>query len=581
MARHAIMFLMLALIPSSIGELIFNFTDFPPKVPEINFFDDAEASDQSTLAPSIINITSNPTSPNNNTFRQGRAVYNKPVPLYDSSGSVWDFTTHFKFVIDGLGNPKTGDGMAFFLAPVNWSPPMNSTGCWLGLFNETTNGLPTNPVVAVEFDTFQNAEDPAPQHVGIDVHGVYSKFTVPWQWDSTRKLNGEATVVYNHTDGTLSATLVYQNGSKRCNISRPIDLTTVLPENISIGFSAATGHYTEHHFILSWDFTSTVSGTRIGNIKSYDKNKNKTKLIILLAACSVAVVVVLFGVLVTTLVLKRRKKITQEDMVVEQEEVGVAEDEGAELLDLATGPRRFSYAELAVATKNFNEKWKLGQGGFGGVYFGVLPDTGKEVAVKRFWRGSSQGKKEFLAEVTVISRLRHRNLVPLTGWCHDRGELMLVYDYMNGGSLDVHLFKPKAGEVMPWDRRMNVALGLASAVLYLHEEWEQCVVHRDIKSSNVMIDSKFCPRLGDFGLARLVDHSRSAQTTMVAGTMGYLAPECVITGKATKDSEIVGMLKEKRRQKFKVVRPLAYIHERRNSHSLYSFHQIHKPYIRY
>nr|GFA49126.1 L-type lectin-domain containing receptor kinase IX.1-like [Tanacetum cinerariifolium] len=197
---------------------------------------------------------------------------------------------------------------------------------------------------------------------------------------------------------------------------------------------------------------------------------------------------------------------------------------------MGTGPKRFTYHELAQATGDFAENEKLGEGGFGGVYKGFLKDSNTFVAVKRVSKSSKQGIKEYASEVRIISRLRHRNLVQLIGWCHQKGELMLVYEYMENGSLDSHLFKAKS--LLTWDARYKIAHGLASALLYLHEEWEQCVLHRDIKASNVMLDSNFNAKLGDFGLAKLVDHEKGSQTTMLAGTLGYMAPECVVTGKA-------------------------------------------------
>lgn len=200
------------------------------------------------------------------------------------------------------------------------------------------------------------------------------------------------------------------------------------------------------------------------------------------------------------------------------------------------GPRRFSYQSLIVATNNFSDERKLGEGGFGCVYRGYLTDLDIPIAVKKISRASKQGKKEYLTEVKIISRLRHRNLVQLIGWCHDQGQFLLAYEFMPNGSLDVHLFGKKGSLV--WAVRYKITLGLASALLYLHEEWEQCVVHRDIKSSNIMLDSSFNVKLGDFGLARLMDHELGPQTTGLAGTFGYLAPEYVTTGKASKESDI-------------------------------------------
>jgi serine/threonine protein kinase len=126
--------------------------------------------------------------------------------------------------------------------------------------------------------------------------------------------------------------------------------------------------------------------------------------------------------------------------------------------------------------------------------------------------------------------------VQLIGWCHERGELLLIYEFMPNRSLDTHLFTGES--LLIRSMRYKVARGLASALLYLHEEWEQCLVHRDMKSSNIMLDSDFNAKLGDFGLARLVDHLKGSQTTVLAGTMGYMAPECVTTGKASKESDV-------------------------------------------
>nr|XP_029116935.1 L-type lectin-domain containing receptor kinase IX.1 [Elaeis guineensis] len=201
-----------------------------------------------------------------------------------------------------------------------------------------------------------------------------------------------------------------------------------------------------------------------------------------------------------------------------------------------SGPRRFPYSVLESATKNFMEEGKLGGGGFGEVYKGVLHDSKLEVAIKRISRGSKQGRKEYISEVTIISRLRHRNLVQLIGYCHEKGDLLLVYEYMPNKSLDYHLYNDRS--LLAWPERYKIALGLASALLYLHEEWEQCVIHRDVKPSNVMLDSGFNAKLGDFGLARLMDHDSNRETTVLAGTRGYIAPEYAITGKASKETDI-------------------------------------------
>ncbi|XP_052877368.1 probable leucine-rich repeat receptor-like serine/threonine-protein kinase At3g14840 [Gossypium arboreum] len=197
--------------------------------------------------------------------------------------------------------------------------------------------------------------------------------------------------------------------------------------------------------------------------------------------------------------------------------------------------RKFSLVQIAKMTNNFNGE-KLGEGGFGVVYKGYLKDLDTYVAVKRISKASKQGIKEYASEVKIISRSRHKNLVKLIGQCHEKGELILVYELMANGSVDSHLFKGKT--LLTWEVRFKIVQDLASALFYLHEEGDHCVLHRDIKASNIMLDCSFNAKLGDFGLARLVDHAKASQTTHLAGTMGYLAPECVSSGKASKESDV-------------------------------------------
>nr|CAB3485564.1 unnamed protein product [Digitaria exilis] len=197
-----------------------------------------------------------------------------------------------------------------------------------------------------------------------------------------------------------------------------------------------------------------------------------------------------------------------------------------------SGPRKFTYRQLSQATRGFSEDEKLGEGGFGSVYRGFLQDQGLHVAIKRVSKTSKQGRREYISEVTIIGRLRHRNLVQLLGWCHETDELLLVYELMTNGSLDTHLYSTRN------HLTYNIILGMGSALLYLHQECEECVVHRDIKPSNVMLDSSFNAKLGDFGLARLVNHGRDERTTMVAGTKGYIDPECAVTCRASARSDV-------------------------------------------
>jgi serine/threonine protein kinase len=406
-------------------------------------------------------------------------------------------------------------------------------------------GSTDNPFVAVEFDIYPNKPWDPPGwpgvHLGIDINSLKSSANVSWEWADTsitQGLTNEAWISYNSTSHNLSVLLTgwRNNTTAEQSLSYIVDLRDYLPEWVTFGFSAATGSSPAMHNIRTWNFSSediVTNPTVVAGSPSPSPNPapNPRKNNGLGLAVGLGVGgSFLFGGLALILFCfwKRNRSHTEDDLALDS-----CMDEE---FQRGTGPKRFSFKELAHATNNFNDEEKLGQGGFGGVYRGFLRDSNSFVAVKRVSKGSKQGLKEYASEVKIISRLRHRNLVQLLGWCHERGELLLVYEFMPNGSLDSHLFTQES--LLVWAMRYKVAQGLASALFYLHEEWEQCVVHRDIKSSNIMLDSNFNAKLGDFGLARFVDHVKGSQTTVLAGTMGYMAPECVTTGKASKELDI-------------------------------------------
>ncbi|KAJ8765498.1 hypothetical protein K2173_014620 [Erythroxylum novogranatense] len=457
----------------------------------------------------------------------GRVTYAPKVPLWDSSTQkLSDFSTRFSFYIDIQGRTSYGSGFAFFLAPAEFHIPPNSAGGFLGLYNITTSDSSRNQIVHVEFDTFPNVEwDPTTQHVGINNNSISSvRYT---KWNATLHTGDTADVwiTYNATTKNLSVSWKYQttsNSQENNNISYVIDLREALPEWVRIGFTAATSNVIERHILQSWEFSSSL--------EIEVSHGNKARTLGLSIGLSVSMVT-LFAAVVVLLVMTRRRKLKRREMAETMNLTSMNDD-----LERRAGPRRFSYNDLVSATNNFSNERKLGEGGFGAVYKGYLNDLDMAIAVKKISRSSKQGKKEYITEVKIISQLRHRNLVQLIGWCHDRGEFLLVYEFMPNGSLYSHLFAKKTP--LTWPIRYRISLGLASALLYLHEEWEQCVVHRDVKSSNIMLDSSFTVKLGDFGLARLMDHELGPQTTGLAGTLGYLAPEYVTTGRASKESDV-------------------------------------------
>ncbi|PIM99910.1 Serine/threonine protein kinase [Handroanthus impetiginosus] len=457
--------------------------------------------------------------------RVGQIIYNGRVPLWGSnSGKLADFTTHFSFIIDTQNHTEYGHGIAFFLAPIGFQIPPNSVGGFLGLFNTSTTDSNKSQIVSVEFDSFANPEwDPPYEHVGINKNSIKSSATIPWNFTLHSGETADAWIVYNSTTKNLSVFWSYRN-TPNSSLSYQIDLKEVLPQWVTVGISAATGINVERQRLESWEFNSSL------DINEGDGNTGKKIGLIVGLMLSGCVLVAAAGV--AFVVLRKYRERTLDKNNPEAANLTSINDD----LERGAGPRRFSYQDLALATNNFSNERKLGEGGFGGVYKGYLIDLDITIAVKKISRGSKQGKKQYVTEVKIISMLRHRNLVQLIGWCHDHGEFLLVYEFMPNGSLDYHLFGRR--NPLSWTVRYKIALGLASALLYLHKEWEQCVVHRDIKSSNVMLDSSFNVKLGDFGLARLMDHELGPQTTGLAGTLGYLAPEYVTTGRASKESDV-------------------------------------------
>ncbi|XP_031122271.1 proline-rich receptor-like protein kinase PERK9 isoform X1 [Ipomoea triloba] len=196
----------------------------------------------------------------------------------------------------------------------------------------------------------------------------------------------------------------------------------------------------------------------------------------------------------------------------------------------------FTYEELVEATNGFAEQNLLGEGGFGAVYKGCLAD-GSVVAVKQLKIGGGQGDREFRAEVEIISRIHHRHLVSLVGYCILENKRLLVYDYVPNDTLHFHLHG-NGRPVMDWPTRVKIAIGAARGIAYLHEDCHPRIIHRDIKSSNILLDNNFEARVADFGLAKLALDANTHVTTRVMGTFGYMAPEYASSGKLTEKSDV-------------------------------------------
>ncbi|XP_057969936.1 leucine-rich repeat receptor protein kinase HPCA1 isoform X2 [Malania oleifera] len=201
------------------------------------------------------------------------------------------------------------------------------------------------------------------------------------------------------------------------------------------------------------------------------------------------------------------------------------------------GARWFSYDELKKCTNNFSESNEVGFGGFGKVYKGMLSD-GQVLAIKRAQQGSMQGGLEFKTEIELLSRVHHKNLVGLVGFCFEQGEQMLVYEFMPNGTLRESL-SGRSGIYLDWKRRLRIALGSARGLAYLHELANPPIIHRDVKSTNILLDENLTAKVADFGLSKLVsDSSKGHVSTQVKGTLGYLDPEYYMTQQLTEKSDV-------------------------------------------
>ncbi|GKV45842.1 hypothetical protein SLEP1_g52880 [Rubroshorea leprosula] len=198
----------------------------------------------------------------------------------------------------------------------------------------------------------------------------------------------------------------------------------------------------------------------------------------------------------------------------------------------------FSYKELSSATDDFHLSKKIGRGGFGIVYKGIL-ENGTKVAVKKLSTESKQGLREFLTEIKTISNVKHPNLVELIGCCVEGAHRILVYEYVENKSLDQALLVKRSADInLDWGKRSAICRGVASGLAFLHEEVVPHIVHRDIKAGNILLDKEFNPKIGDFGLAKLFPDNITHISTRIAGTTGYLAPEYAFGGQLTMKADV-------------------------------------------
>uniref|UniRef100_A0A2P2J831 Receptor-like protein kinase At4g00960 n=1 Tax=Rhizophora mucronata TaxID=61149 RepID=A0A2P2J831_RHIMU len=252
--------------------------------------------------------------------------------------------------------------------------------------------------------------------------------------------------------------------------------------------------------------------------------KNITGRIVIIIIVSIVTSIILVICIGVRLKPKKRNEKVEEE----------TEENGIEVADSL----QTDFETLKRATDNFDEANKLGQGGFGTVYKGRLP-SGQAVAVKRLSKGSGQGELEFKNEILFVAKLQHRNLVRLLGFCFDKEERLIVYEFFSNSSLNKFIFDPMKRALLDWGTRYKIIKGIARGLMYLHEDSRLRIIHRDLKASNILLDDEMNPKISDFGMARLfsVDQTRD-ETSRLAGTFGYMAPEYVARGHFSAKSDV-------------------------------------------
>ncbi|XVE51345.1 hypothetical protein DITRI_Ditri02bG0032700 [Diplodiscus trichospermus] len=488
----------------------------------------------------------------------GRALYRSKIPTKTPNSShVLPFTASFIFSMAPSRNKDIfpGHGLVFIFTP-NTGINGTSAAQNLGLFNFTNNGNSNNHVFGVEFDVFTNQEfdDIHDNHVGIDINSLISNIShSAGYWPDNTKSSSSNTndeqgfrkvklnngknyqVWIDYSDSVINVTMapIGIKRPKRPLLNVSWNLSDVFEDEMYVGFTSSNGILAQSHRILAWSFSNSnfslsesliTTGLPSFAIPETPFYKHKS----FIAGVTVgSFFILVFIALFSLFLLKRERRRARERAEMEDWE-------------LEYWPHKMTYQEIEAATKGFSEENVIGVGGNGKVYKGVLAG-GTEIAVKRNSH-ENEGMRDFLAEISSLGRLKHRSLVRLKGWCKkQKGTFMLIYDYMENGSLDKRIYNDcDESKMLSCEDRIKILKDVASAVLYLHEGWEAKVLHRDIKASNVLLDKDMNGRLGDFGLARMHGHNLVASTTRVVGTVGYLAPEVIRSGRASIQTDVFG-----------------------------------------
>ncbi|KAJ7965210.1 putative Lectin-like receptor kinase [Quillaja saponaria] len=488
----------------------------------------------------------------------GRGLYSSPIRFLDPfSQTPASFQTTFSFQFDNStfaeDNGYGGSGLTFIIVPDEFT--VGRPGPWLAMLNDACED--DYKAVAVEFDTRQNPEfgDPNDNHVGINLGTIISTKTINVSDVGISLRDGlvhRTWITYDGPNRWMDIRLGL--GNKEDYPSKPIfskflDLSPFLKEYMFVGFSASTGNLTQIHNILSWNFSSTSQAFLrypsaetclrkiiLQNAAEGPKNTTKAEpagsFLIFMAVVALAL-----AVLLSVYLNGKRRDGNGSNISVHGEKQRPRPP---------NKPRRFTISEISSATRCYSDIEILGRD-FRGVYYrGKLPN-GCQVAVKRF---SSQflnlygsDRRRLLKEVTAISWVRHPHLIPIRGWCQDKHETMVVYDFFPNGSLDKWLF---GVGVLPWTRRFKVIKDVADALSFLHSKQ---LAHKNLKTSSVFLDVSFRAVLGDFGFVLLETESRRFESAVCQSAdvfeFGVFVLEVVAGRKRLLETKVISQSEQK------------------------------------
>ncbi|KAL7128267.1 hypothetical protein ABFS83_14G304700 [Erythranthe nasuta] len=499
----------------------------------------------------------------------GRAFYANPIRFLDpKSNATASFYSSFSFTITNTDSCPFGDGFAFLITPTTTYFSLEDGYMGLPPENEASPSS-QDSYFAVEFDTNFDPylENIRGSHIGIDVNNVHSLASV----DVDLIKNGQemtAWIEYRDSEKKIKVWVWYAKQNRPLDpiLVTRIDLSKQFKEFMYVGFTASNGggKGSSIHTVDKWRF-KTFFGNRppsnttlmdivvsqggeedcllcphrntaveIGSYNYHRPNTTILNLVLIFGGFAAAAILIAAVIVGFCVCLARRRRLRRAHREREMRRF-----RGGRMV-----PHMLSLNEIKSATNGFNQDKIIGEGASAVVYEGAIPSCGS-VAVKRFNHEnkyeSSISQIPFNTEfATMVGCLRHRNLVQLQGWCCEKNELILVFERMPNGSLDKILHnRTNLTKFLTWERRLNILRGVASALIHLHEECENQIIHRDVKTCNILLDTEFNAKLGDFGLAEVYRRgSTTRYATVPAGTMGYLAPEYVFSGVPTVKTDV-------------------------------------------